>query len=158
MFTSMFPTTIEVFVYTHTCTVYTISLNASTAPVWPFNAKRFTHLNCDNMKKSEMNRETEKMSVKHESIQSFTNTSIPKNGDVDNDKQNKQAKLKWFLPRKKNIIVTRIHHLITYFQAYYNGLPEEVIKHKMFKYVRVVRDPSVYVKLEYRMNGTEKNE
>lgn len=43
------------------------------------------------MKKSEMNRETEKMSVKHESIQSFTNTSIPKNGDVDNDKQNKQA-------------------------------------------------------------------
>lgn len=28
-----------------------------------------------------------------------------------------------------------IHHLIIDFQAYYNGLPQEIIKYKIFKYV-----------------------
>lgn len=47
---------------------------------------------------------------------------------INNINTNNKAELDDFTEKKPN-------HLITYFQAYYYGLPQEVIKHKMFKYV-----------------------
>ena len=51
------------------------------------------------------------------------------NARTINQKETREIK------REKKTSSLRIHRLITYFQAYYYGLPQELIKHKIFKYV-----------------------
>lgn len=68
------------------------------------------------------------------SIQTTTpQTQIPPEHTYDKRKGDERSS-------EKKTPSLRIHRLITYFQAYYYGLPQELIKHKIFKYVSGVRE------------------